>query len=348
MPPLCMNEETAPIQLWGGVECTTNRVGDLYVRQLRRNHHWDHLEDLDRIAKLGIRTLRYPLLWEELAPEEGRGVDWSWADRRMERLSELGIRPIVGLLHHGSGPRHTSLVDSSFPEQLAEYARAVAERYPWVDAWTPMNEPLTTARFSGLYGHWYPHGRDVATFCRALMTQLRGVVLAMREIRLVNPKAMLVQIGAQPVAKAILAQPAFEHQQNRRALIVDHAIVHVARSLAAVYGDPDRARARWIVHRHDALARDDRGDMNPLGRFFLVHHLGGDPGGKAFTEPNVVPGCLSHQVAEPLMTDLMSLQRAKSARHGGSFLIWRHQQIACAVRDQSRILHRAEGSGRKS
>ena len=25
-------------------------------------------------------------------------------------------------------------------------------RYPWIDAYTPVNEPLTTARFSGLYG----------------------------------------------------------------------------------------------------------------------------------------------------------------------------------------------------
>jgi len=42
-----------------------------------------------------------------------------------QRLRELGIRPIVGLLHHGSGPRHTSLVDLDFPEKLTEFARAV-------------------------------------------------------------------------------------------------------------------------------------------------------------------------------------------------------------------------------
>jgi len=52
---------------------------------------------------------------------------------------------------------------------------------------------LTTARFSGLYGVWYPHGEDDATFVRALLNQCRATVLSMRAIRAVNPAAMLVQ-----------------------------------------------------------------------------------------------------------------------------------------------------------
>src|SRR3712207_6083065 len=79
------------------------------------------------------------------------------------------------------------------PSKLSAYARAVAERYPWVEDYTPVNEPLTTARFSGLYGLWYPHGRDALTFARAFLTQVRGVVLAMREVREVNRSARLVQ-----------------------------------------------------------------------------------------------------------------------------------------------------------
>src|SRR5918997_5033171 len=147
-----------PLELWGGVECTGARVGDGYLDQIRRSGHQGRLEDLDLIANLGLRAIRYPVLWERVAPHGLESADWSWTDERLGRLRELGIRPIVGLVHHGSGPRHTSLVDPSFAEGLAEFARAVAERYPWVDAYTPVNEPLTTARFSGLYGHWYPHG----------------------------------------------------------------------------------------------------------------------------------------------------------------------------------------------
>lgn len=182
-----------PLEVWAGVECTVNRVGDQYFDQLERNGHATRLEDLDLFAELGVRAIRYPLLWERTAPDGLESADWSWASERLGRLRELGIRPIVGLVHHGSGPRHTSLIDPAFPEQLAEFARAVAQRYPWVDMYTPVNEPLTTARFSGMYGHWYPHGRDGLTFARALLTECRATVLAMRAIREVNPAAQLVQ-----------------------------------------------------------------------------------------------------------------------------------------------------------
>lgn len=119
--------------------------------------------------------------------------DWTWTDERLGRLRQLGVRPIVGLLHHGNGPAGTSLLDPDFPERFAAYARAVAERYPWVDAYVPINEPLTTARFCGLYGLWYPHGRDLRTFTRILLHQLRATALAMRTIRQVNPDALLIQ-----------------------------------------------------------------------------------------------------------------------------------------------------------
>jgi dTDP-4-dehydrorhamnose reductase len=183
----------SPLQVWAGVECTVNRVGDQYFDQLERNGHAQRLSDLDLFAELGVQKLRYPVLWERVAPNGIQQADWSWPDQRLARLRELGIDPIVGLVHHGSGPRDTSLVDPAFPEKLAEFARAVAERYPWVIHYTPVNEPLTTARFSGLYGHWYPHGRDDQTFLRTLLHQCQGVALAMEAIRAVNPGAQLVQ-----------------------------------------------------------------------------------------------------------------------------------------------------------
>lgn len=182
-----------PLEVWGGVECTVNRVGNEYFDQLERNGHATRVDDLNQFAALGIRAIRYPVLWERTAPNGLDSADWSWADERLERLRELGIRPIVGFVHHGSGPRDTSLIDPAFPEKLAEFARAVASRYPWLDSYTPVNEPLTTARFSGLYGHWYPHGRDDLTFGRALLMQCRATILSMRAIREINPQAKLVQ-----------------------------------------------------------------------------------------------------------------------------------------------------------
>lgn len=179
------------IRLWGGLECTVNRVRDNYSDQIIRTGHENRVDDLDCFASLGIRTLRYPLLWERTVANDRS--DWRWPDKRLSRLRELGIDPIVGLLHHGSGPRFTGLLDPEFPRLFSEYARSVAERYPWVNRYTPINEPLTTARFSCLYGHWYPHAADKNSFARAFLSQCKAIVLAMQQVRLVNPAAQLIQ-----------------------------------------------------------------------------------------------------------------------------------------------------------
>src|SRR5215207_8547679 len=136
------------IELWGGVECTVNRVQDRYFDQLKASGHDARLSDLDLFAQLGIRALRYPVLWERTKPRTSMAVDWDWSRQRLSRLRELGIKPIVGLVHHGSGPSHTSLMCESFAAGLADFALEVAQQFPWVEDYTPVNEPLTTARFS--------------------------------------------------------------------------------------------------------------------------------------------------------------------------------------------------------
>jgi dTDP-4-dehydrorhamnose reductase len=202
-----------PLELWAGPECTLNRVGDRFKDQLPASGFGHRVEDLDRLAGLGITRMRFPIVWERTETARGRH-DWAWSDERIARLRELGVAPIAGLVHHGSGPAWTHLLDPAFPELLAEYARAVAERYPHIEDWTPVNEPLTTARFSGLYGFWYPHGHDDASFVRALVHELRGTVLAMRAIREVNPRARLVQtedLGFTTSSPSLAYQADFEN-----------------------------------------------------------------------------------------------------------------------------------------
>lgn len=206
-----------PVEIWAGIEGTVNRVGDRYFDQMSRNGHDQRLSDLDLIGDLGVKRVRYPVLWERTAPGRIADADWSWPDARLARLRSLGVDPIVGLLHHGSGPPHTSLVDPDFPEKLAEYAGAVARRYPWVRYWTPVNEPLTTARFSGLYGHWYPHGRDDRTFMRALLNQCTAISLAMQAIREANPDAQLVQtedLGKTHSTPLLRGQATYENERR--------------------------------------------------------------------------------------------------------------------------------------
>jgi dTDP-4-dehydrorhamnose reductase len=208
------------VELWAGVEPTINRIGDTYLDQCRRSGHRERLEDLDRFAALGVKALRQPVLWETAAALRGgdpAGADLTFAEPALERIQQLGMRAVIGLVHHGSGPPHTGLLDDGFVEGLARYAGAVARAFPWVEEWTPVNEPLTTARFSCLYGHWHPHRCDEVSFCRALVNQCRATALAMRAIRRVIGGARLVQtedMGHTYATPALQDQADFDNQRR--------------------------------------------------------------------------------------------------------------------------------------
>src|SRR3954470_22917486 len=212
----------SPLELWGGAECTIVRLQDDFRDQAEETGHKQRRDDIDRIAGLGVTTLRFPILWEATAPDSPDALDFAWADDRLAMLRERGIKVIAGLVHHGSGPAYTNLLDPDFPVKLADYAARVAERYPWIEMWTPVNEPLTTARFSGLYGHWYPHRRDDSAFLRALVNQCRGTLEAMRAIRARIPGAQLVQ--TEDLGKTFATAPLRHqaaHENERRWLSLD-------------------------------------------------------------------------------------------------------------------------------
>jgi dTDP-4-dehydrorhamnose reductase len=181
-------------EVWAGVEASHVRIGRRTVDQLELTGHAEpaRIGDLDAIASLGVVALRYAVLWERVAPRGLSSADWSWPDERLGRLRSLGVRPVIGLLHHGSGPRGISLLHPAFPATFARYAAAVARRYPWVDEFLPVNEPLTTARFGGLYGWWQPHARSMDVCLRLLLAQCLAIRAAGRAIRSVNPSARII------------------------------------------------------------------------------------------------------------------------------------------------------------
>lgn len=176
----------SPLEFWASPEPTIARIDATTVRdELAETGHDARASDIDLIAALGVSAARYPVLWER--------DDLNWARARLEALRARHVEPIVTLLHHGSGPAHTDLLDEHFPQLLGEYAERVARAFPWVRRWTPINEPLTTARFSTLYGFWYPNRIDAhAAFGQAITNEILGIIGAMQRIRGVNPDAKLV------------------------------------------------------------------------------------------------------------------------------------------------------------
>src|SRR5919106_535298 len=89
-------------EIWGGVECTINRVENDYFDQLEYSGHYGRDEDIEIIAELGIKAMRFPVLWERHQPEIGGLIDWSWTEGRLRQLQQRNISPVAGLIHHGS------------------------------------------------------------------------------------------------------------------------------------------------------------------------------------------------------------------------------------------------------
>ena len=335
------------VELWGGVECTCRRVGDAYSDQLTRSGHRDRLADLDRFAELGLRTLRYPVLWEHVAPDHPDRPDWRWPDERLPRLQALGIEPIVGLVHHGSGPRYTALDQPDFAPGLAHYAGLVAARYPWVRYYTPVNEPLTTARFSGLYGLWYPHGTTDAVFVRLLYHQLLATKLAMQAIRRVNPAAQLVQtedLGQTHATPDLADQAAFEN--HRRWLTFDLLSGAVAQHhpLWGYLRHHGLSAAELLAFHHDPLPPDILG-INYYAtseRFLddrLGHHPGRDPRPAAPGHPAYVD-VEAVRVADATLAGLEGVLNQAWARYGRPLAVT-ESHLGCTREEQMRWLHQA-------
>ena len=214
-----MKNPGTALELWGGVECTLNRVNDTYFDQLEKSGHVDRFQqDLSRFAELGLTTFRTALHWERFEKTHS----WSVWDNWMSTMQTLGLRPIVGLVHHGSGPKSTDLLDPLFPAKLAAYALQVAQHFPHVLDYTPVNEPQTTGRFACLYGIWYPHHRDMRSYMRALLNQIKGIVLSMEAIRTIQPAARLIHTedGGRTFATPQLESYRLE-REHRRWLGVD-------------------------------------------------------------------------------------------------------------------------------
>lgn len=303
------DESTAPLEVWGGIECTINRVGDTYHDQLARSGHHDRIRaDLSDIAHLGIRRLRYPVLWEHTA-----NAGFADADEAMGALRGSTTDPIVGLLHHGSGPPSTDLADEAFPDRFASYAHDVASRYPWVQDFTPINEPLTTARFAGLYGHWYPHGRDDVTFVRILLNQVRAIILAMRAIRGGTPGARLIQtedLGRADGTGPLAEQVGFENA--RRWLTFDLLFGRVDERHALyrylVEGGADPAELAWIAGH--ACPPDVIGlNHYPRSNRWLDHRLAlfdaRSHGGNGRTQYADVAACDTRLSVEPSLASIL-------------------------------------------
>ncbi len=151
-------------------------------------------EDIDRIAGLGVRAVRYGIPWHRVNPAPGR-FDWSWTDLVLNHLVEVrGLTPIIDLVHFGTPLwLENEFLAADYTERVADYARAFAERYQALTHhYTPLNEPSVTAIRSGRDGAWPPYRRGLPGYVAVLLAVNRGMIASVEAIRQVQPGAVMV------------------------------------------------------------------------------------------------------------------------------------------------------------
>jgi beta-glucosidase len=171
----------------------TINQGRTRIDQMELCGHYRHWrEDFALVWELGIKFLRYgtPIHRSYVAP--GR-YDWEFTDLAFGELQRLNITPLADLCHFGVPDWIGNFQNPDFPTLFAEYAEAFAERYPWVQLYTPINEMFICAVFSAQYGWWNEQLQSDRAFVTALKNIVKGNVLAMAAILRHRPDAIFIQ-----------------------------------------------------------------------------------------------------------------------------------------------------------
>lgn len=167
---------------------TTHRVDEM-----EKCCHYKNWElDFHLTKDMGIDYLRYgpPYYKTHIGPGQ---YDWSFTDETFRKMKELEIIPIVDLCHFGVPDWLENFQNPDFPKYFAEYAVAFAERFPYLQLYTPINEIFITAMFSAQYGWWNERLSSDRAFVTALKHLCQANILAMHGILKVRPDAIFIQ-----------------------------------------------------------------------------------------------------------------------------------------------------------
>ena len=178
-----------------GIEASSPTIdnGQTRVDQMEKSGHYAKWRtDFDLVEQLGVSFLRYgpPIHRTFLGPAR---YDWDFADETFADLQRRDVAPIVDLCHFGVPDWIGDFQNPDFPKLFAAYARAFAERFPWVQLYTPVNEMYICALFSARYGWWNEQLTSDRSFVTALKHIVAANILASHAILDVRPDAIFIQ-----------------------------------------------------------------------------------------------------------------------------------------------------------
>ena len=178
-----------------GIECSNPTIHNGRTRrdQLEECGHYERWrDDLRLTCDLGLKVLRYGLPIHRVFLGPGK-YDWEFADLVMAELRRLKLTPILDLLHFGVPDWLGNFQNPELPVYFADYCSAVAERYPWVRYYTPVNEIYVSARMSAKDGLWNEQLKDDRAFVTALKHLVAASILGTQSIAKHRPDCVIVQ-----------------------------------------------------------------------------------------------------------------------------------------------------------
>jgi len=195
-----------------GIECSYPTIEHGTVRRDQMDecgHYRRWQEDLHLVKDMGLRVLRYGLPYYRIHLGPGR-FDWEFADQVMAEMKRLEITPILDLMHFGVPDWIGNFQNPELPIHFAEYADAVAERYPWVRHYTPINEIYVTARISAFDGLWNEQLKSDQAYVTATKHLVAASILATHRIALRRHDCIIVQSESAEFTHEMRSAPSFE------------------------------------------------------------------------------------------------------------------------------------------
>jgi len=170
-------KDQAPLAFIGAFESTFLPAHDVDVAETTE-HVKRFSDDVALLQSCGVESLRYPIRWHRVEPEPGV-FDWSSADATLNHLHDLGLNPIVDLVHHTSYPAWMQgFGDNRFHDSYLRFAEGVARRYPWIRDYTLFNEPFATLFLCGHEAIWPPYEKSLESFLSLVQNVMPAVVEA--------------------------------------------------------------------------------------------------------------------------------------------------------------------------
>ncbi len=184
-----------PLEFWAFLENSDFqrlKNGELYRQdevKLIRHDEFLHV-DYQLLTEIGCVGVRDAARWYVTHPAPHQ-FDWTWLDRVVAAADQYQLTLYLDLWHYGY-PDWLDLMSPAAVDHFAEFAAAIAERYPQLTYYCVCNEPSLMVERAGKTGEWRPFLTNAGDPVEVRHQISRMIIAASRAILAVKPDAQLV------------------------------------------------------------------------------------------------------------------------------------------------------------